>query len=48
MNKKINVRVDDKTLEILNALVQKLNISKSDIVRMSIAHFKNYVDKVNK
>jgi len=48
MNKKICFWVDQETIDILEQLKQELKISKADIVRMSIAKFKNYVEKVNK
>ena len=48
MNKNITIRADEKTVRLLENLKKELNISKSDIVRMSISHFKNYIDKVNK
>jgi len=48
MNKRIGIRVDDDTLEILKNIESTLRISKSDIIRMAIRHFENYVKKVNK
>lgn len=48
MNKKIQIRLDNETYELLNKLKKELKITKSDIIRMSIAKFANYVEKVNK
>ena len=47
MNKTITFRIDDETLQELEFIKKELKISKSDIVRMAISHFKNYVKKVN-
>ncbi|MBR4486280.1 CopG family transcriptional regulator [bacterium] len=48
MNKNLHIRIDEKTEETLNKLHEELHISKSDIIRMAIAKFNNYVTKVNK
>lgn len=48
MNKKIQIRLDNETYELLNKLKKELKITKSGIIRMSIAKFANYVEKVNK
>lgn len=48
MNNKLNLRIDKDTLESLWRIEATLKISKSDIVRMAIRHFENYVKKVNK
>lgn len=48
MNKRINIRIDEEALEILEQLKKELKITKSDIIRLSIAHFRNYVRKVSK
>lgn len=48
MNKVITFRIDQETLEKLEQIKNELKISKSDVVRMAINHFKNYVEKVNK
>lgn len=48
MNQKIQVRLDNETATLLEKLKKELNISKSDIVRMSIANFNSYVEKVNR
>lgn len=47
MDKIITFRTDKETEELLEWLKNKLKISKSDIIRMAIPHFKNYVEKVN-
>jgi len=48
MEKTITFRIDEETLNDLEIVKQELKISKSDIIRMAISHFKNYVEKVNK
>jgi len=48
MNQKITIRVDQETVDLLNKLKQELKTSKSDIMRMSVMMFSNYVEKVNK
>ena len=48
MNGNINLRCDENLQKIIKDLQLKLKISKSDIIRMSINHFYNYVKKVNK
>ena len=48
MDKNLNIRVDQKTIELLENLKEELKTSKADIVRMSIRKFYNYVKKVNK
>ena len=47
MNKTITTRIDEETLQKLNYVKEKLKISKADVIRMAIAHFKNYIEKVN-
>ena len=44
----ISFRPDNQTLQELEIIKKHLRISTSDIVRMAISHFKNYVEKVNK
>ena len=48
MDKVITFRIDQETLDDLEQTSKQLKISKSDVVRMAISHFKNYVEKVNK
>lgn len=48
MNERIQVRLDKKTSELLEKLKQELKITKSDIIRMSVNMFSNYVEKVNR
>lgn len=48
MNSRIEIRADKETLESLKNIESILKISKSDIVRMAIRHFENYVKKINK
>ncbi len=48
MNKRIEIRADEETLESLKNIENILKTSKSDIVRMAIRHFENYVKKINK
>lgn len=48
MNRKIQIRVDEETCELLEKLKKKLKITKSDIIRMAIAKFANYVEKEEK
>lgn len=48
MNNTVSIRTDKQTEENIKYLIKELNISRSDIVRMAIANFKKYVEKVNK
>ena len=48
MNKYVSFRIDNETLEILQKIQEELKITRSDIIRMSIRKFYNYVKKVNK
>lgn len=48
MNKIVHIRLDDETKNILNNLQEELNISQSDVIRMSIKMLKKHIDKVNK
>lgn len=48
MNKKILIKLDDETWDLLETLKKELKISKSAIIRMSVSKFNNYVKKVSK
>ena len=48
MSKMTSFRLDEETIQRLEDTAKKLKTSKSDVLRMAIAKFKNYVDKVNK
>lgn len=48
MNKQLHIRIDDETLDLLEKLKKELKITKSDIIRMALNKFNNYVKKVSK
>lgn len=48
MDKKESFRTDTKTSKNLEETMLILNVSKSDVIRMAINHFADYVKKVSK
>lgn len=48
MNKDLHIRIDDETLDLLEKLKKELKITKSDIIRMALNQFNNYVKKASK